>query len=83
MKYFAAVCALAVIASCATDPETIRPRLSETAPQAGIQDDFVIRQSPNDDRNYRYFILENELRVLVVSDPETDKAAASLVVLRG
>ncbi|MCZ6709667.1 MAG: insulinase family protein, partial [Gammaproteobacteria bacterium] len=47
------------------------------------QDDFVIRQSPNDDRNYRYFILENELRVLVVSDPETDKAAASLVVLRG
>ncbi|MEZ5557216.1 MAG: insulinase family protein [Pseudomonadales bacterium] len=43
----------------------------------------TIRQSPNDDRQYRYLTLDNGLRVLLVSDPTTDKAAASLVVERG
>jgi len=43
----------------------------------------VVKKSPNDDRSYRYLVLENELRVLLVSDPETDKAAASLSALRG
>jgi secreted Zn-dependent insulinase-like peptidase len=40
-------------------------------------------ESPNDDRAYRYLVLPNQLRVLLVSDPETDRAAASLSVLRG
>jgi len=43
----------------------------------------VVAKSPNDDRDYRYLVLDNKLRVLLVSDPETDKAAASLTVLRG
>jgi secreted Zn-dependent insulinase-like peptidase len=43
----------------------------------------AIRKSPNDAREYRYQVLENGLRVLLVSDPDTDKAAASLVVFRG
>ena len=42
-----------------------------------------VRKSPNDSRDYRYLELPNELRVLLVSDPETDLAAASLVVFRG
>ena len=33
-----------------------------------------------DDRDYRYFTLANGLQVLLVSDPATDKAAASLAV---
>lgn len=40
-------------------------------------------QSPNDDRDYRFVTLSNGLKVLLVSDPDTDKAAASLVVFRG
>ena len=43
----------------------------------------TIRKSPNDDRDYRYLTLANGLRVLLVSDKDTDKAAASLVALRG
>lgn len=36
--------------------------------------------SPNDQREYRYLELNNELRVLLVSDEAADKAAASLDV---
>ncbi len=36
--------------------------------------------SPNDDRQYRYLTLSNQLRVLLVSDATADKAAAALDV---
>ncbi len=38
----------------------------------------TIIQSPADDNSYRPLLLENGLRVLLISDPETDKSAASL-----
>ncbi|MDX1432834.1 MAG: insulinase family protein, partial [Gammaproteobacteria bacterium] len=37
-------------------------------------------KSPHDPRSYRALTLENGLRVVLVSDPDTDKAAASLDV---
>ncbi len=37
-------------------------------------------KSPNDENSYRYLTLDNGLRVLLVSDPDADKAAASLDV---
>ncbi|QFU77913.1 peptidase M16 [Halioglobus maricola] len=37
-------------------------------------------QSPNDDRQYRLLTLENQMQVLLISDPQTPKAAASLDV---
>jgi len=40
----------------------------------------AIHKSPNDNRDYLGFTLDNKLRVLVISDPETPKAAASLDV---
>ena len=40
-------------------------------------------KSPNDERQYESFQLPNKLNVLVISDPDTDKAAASLDVLIG
>lgn len=43
----------------------------------------TLRKSPNDDREYRYLTLDNKLRVLLVSDPATDKSAAALSVYRG
>jgi len=45
--------------------------------------DVVIQKSPNDLRDYRYLVLPNALRVLLVSDPGTERAAASLTVQRG
>jgi secreted Zn-dependent insulinase-like peptidase len=39
-----------------------------------------IIKSPNDQRDYAAMTLENGLRVVLVSDPDTDKAAASLDV---
>ena len=49
---------------------------------AGAQAAEVIK-SPNDSRSYQYLTLSNKLDVLLVSDPETDKAAASLDVFVG
>lgn len=48
-------------------------------PGAGIQP----VQSPNDDYAYRYLTLDNELQVLLISDPGAPKAAAALDVLVG
>ncbi len=41
------------------------------------------QKSPNDHRQYRAFTLDNQLQVLVISDSETSRAAASLVVRVG
>ncbi|MGS2717951.1 insulinase family protein [Eionea flava] len=40
----------------------------------------TIEKSQVDDRQYHYLELDNQLRVLLISDPEADKAAASLDV---
>lgn len=42
--------------------------------------DTAVYRSPADERNYRHITLDNGLSVLLISDPETDKAAASLSV---
>ena len=50
-----------------------------TTSEAGEPTPLIVT-SANDSRDYHYFSLSNQLRVLVVSDPATDKAAASLDV---
>lgn len=40
-------------------------------------------KSDNDQRQYRYIRLENNLDVLLISDPDADKAAASLDIYMG
>jgi len=40
-------------------------------------------KSENDKRNYRYLVLDNQLRVLLISDPATEKSAAALDVSVG
>ncbi|WP_228160583.1 insulinase family protein [Marinobacter bohaiensis] len=40
-------------------------------------------KSPNDDNQYRYLELENGLNVLLISDPDADKAAAAMNVSVG
>ena len=44
----------------------------------GTEDSIV--KSANDNRQYHSFTLPNQLKVLVISDPDTDKAAAALDV---
>ncbi|MEQ8689295.1 MAG: insulinase family protein, partial [Pseudomonadales bacterium] len=58
----------------------------QTASVATSEDgssDQQIRKSPNDSREYRYLVLPNKMRVVLVSDPETDKSAAAMAVYRG
>ena len=43
----------------------------------------TIVKSPNDKRQYESLLLPNKLKVLIVSDPDTDKAAAAMDVLVG
>ena len=57
---------LAVLSGCANT-------LQEHASQAPIQ-------SPNDERAYRLLTLDNGLKALLISDPDTPKAAASMDV---
>lgn len=70
MRFAIAVCGL-LLAACSLVPgyQTI--------------DGNVIVQSENDDRIYAYRQLENGLRVMLISDPQSQKAAASLDVAVG
>ena len=43
----------------------------------------TIRQSPHDDREYKYLTLDNNLRVTLLSDENTQKAAAAMDVFVG
>jgi secreted Zn-dependent insulinase-like peptidase len=36
----------------------------------------IVEISPNDDRKYRYLKLPNEMEVILVEDPTTDKSSA-------
>ncbi|MEP6389158.1 MAG: insulinase family protein [Halioglobus sp.] len=58
---------LAVLAACASIPDS--------GPK--------VVQSPNDSNRYRLLTLENDLQVLLISDPSSPKAAASLDVKVG
>jgi secreted Zn-dependent insulinase-like peptidase len=48
---------------------------------AELNQDII--KSPNDARNYAALTLPNQLQVLLISDPDTDKAAAALDVAVG
>ncbi len=51
---------------------------STTLPPKSASSDII--KSPIDERDYLAFKLDNELQVMVISDPKADKAAASLSV---
>ena len=50
------------------------------APQVTHLTNEQIVKSPTDQRSYEYFVLDNGMKALVISDPDTDKAAAALDV---
>ncbi|GAB2781309.1 insulinase family protein [Halomonas shantousis] len=66
------VCMLLGLAGC--------QQVATSDPVAEVVDPI---QSPNDNRDYRALTLENGLEVLLISDPEADKAAAAMNVAVG
>ncbi|WP_185960750.1 pitrilysin [Aliidiomarina halalkaliphila] len=54
-----------------------------TPPDTSDSTDTTIQTSPNDTREYRAITLDNQLRVVLVSDPEAEKSAAALAVRVG
>ena len=70
-----------ILTACQTVPVEDDAALVDAKPDATAT--IEPRQSPNDQRSYRYLTLSNKLQVLLVSDPATDKSAAALSVYRG
>ncbi|WP_456376521.1 insulinase family protein [Thiolapillus sp.] len=46
-------------------------------------DSTEVVKSENDEREYEYLVLPNRMRVLLVSDPQADKAAAAMTIAVG
>lgn len=59
------------------------PVHSEPLQAPAITHSDEIHKSPNDPRTYHSLELDNGLRVMLISDPETDRAAAALDVHTG
>lgn len=79
-------CALiGVIASIAMSPLAFATSDNTAASDVtdGVKEIVTPITSPYDSRDYRVLTLENGLNVLLVSDPEADKAAASMNVRVG
>ena len=49
----------------------------------GVETAIAVRKGDTDPRNYRFSVLENGLQILLISDPNTDKAAAAMDVRVG
>ncbi|WP_110647920.1 insulinase family protein [Salinicola peritrichatus] len=78
--WLVSLCLLVVLSGCQSQAagETTAASTEAVAPIRG-----PLTQSPNDDREYRAITLDNGLEVLLVSDPEADKAAAAMDVSVG
>jgi insulysin len=72
------VALLLLLGACSGEPSTPPP----TSRVAASPAEEVVK-SPNDTREYRALLLDNGLKVLLISDPLTDKAAASVDVNAG
>lgn len=71
-----AISSALLAAGCAPTDSTTAQNALSTAPEAVER----VIKSPNDQREYRTITLDNELQILLVSDPSTEKSAASLSV---
>ncbi|WP_411359577.1 MULTISPECIES: insulinase family protein [unclassified Pseudidiomarina] len=69
---------LALLSGCGTaTTEAPTTAVEQPAQQA---DASTVIKSPNDDRSYKTIVLPNQLEVMLISDPKTEKSAASLSV---
>ncbi|WP_016856348.1 insulinase family protein [Halomonas smyrnensis] len=77
IRYFRPRLALPLALASALLPALAAPPAAADEAPATVDTPLT---SPSDDRDYRTLTLDNGLTVLLVSDPEADKAAASLNV---
>jgi len=56
------------------------PKAAPVAEVAPVVEEGHVNKSPNDPRTYRAIMLDNGMKVTLISDPETDIAAAALDV---
>ena len=70
------VIALAVLSGCTNTSST--SSVASSSQSSLLSDTLVV--SPNDSREYKTLTLENEIEVILVSDPSAEKSAASLSV---
>ena len=70
---------LAVSACAPKNAPDVSPTGDATAPEAATTA-AGIRVPPLDDRQFHFFEMDNGMKALVVSDPDTDMAAAALDV---
>ena len=81
MRHIGLGATLLMLASCAHQASQNDAKAQDTTTGANTSNE--VRKSPNDERLYRYLELPNKMRVLLVSDASTEKAAAALSVYRG
>jgi insulysin len=59
------------------------PFLIMILPMTSTAIENMVVKSPNDQRDYKTFMLPNQMEVLLISDPSSDQAAVSLDILTG
>ncbi|QQX79498.1 insulinase family protein [Shewanella sp. KX20019] len=75
------LCAIAVISSGCSQQQSVAEQASSVVANASsVVDSNEIKKSVNDERSYRVITLDNELEVVLVSDPSIEKSAAALSV---
>lgn len=72
--FLSSAISLALLSGCST--QTVMPEPTTQVEQAQAK----VVKSPNDDREYRIITLPNQIEIMLVSDPSTEKSAASLSV---
>lgn len=72
--FLSSAISLALLSGCGTQSVMPEPTTSVEQAQAPVV------KSPNDDREYRVITLPNQIEVMLISDPTTEKSAASLSV---
>lgn len=70
-------------AAAGTDSSPVRSAPTAAAEPSLVQRFDNLHKSPQDSRDYRALQLANGLKCLLISDPDTDKAAAALTVSVG
>lgn len=69
-----------LLVACSPGNRSLPVPNSQADAAVGTGSDTAIHQSRSDHRKYRHLTLANGLQVLLISDPEADKSAASLSV---
>ena len=54
--------------------------LKQGTPRTAIAGATTVIKSPVDNRDYRYVVMDNGIKALLISDPDTDKSAAAVDV---